>query len=93
MFHMKRVDAIKAKMSAGIRSLNASISQVTWRLRFVDHYNEGRYHKSLDSPSPVDVYFGRGKAIHLERERIKLLRKRRRNSRGLRRPSVPPKGD
>src|SRR4051795_6911357 len=38
---------------------------------FVEHYNHGRYHESLGNLTPADVYVGRGKAILLERERIK----------------------
>jgi transposase InsO family protein len=38
---------------------------------FVDHYNHHRYHESLRNLTPTDVYFGRGQAILLERERIK----------------------
>ena len=40
--------------------------------RFIDHYNHRRYHESLQNLTPADVYFGRGEAILLERERIKL---------------------
>ena len=39
--------------------------------RFIDHYNNHRYHESLDNLTPADVYFGRGRAILLERARIK----------------------
>jgi transposase InsO family protein len=39
--------------------------------RFVEHYNHHRYHESLKNLTPADVYFGRGQAILLERERIK----------------------
>ena len=39
--------------------------------RFIDHYNNHRYHESLDNLTPADVYFGRGQAILLERARIK----------------------
>jgi len=38
---------------------------------FVEHYNHRRYHESLDNLTPADVYFGRGKTILLQRERIK----------------------
>lgn len=48
---------------------------------FVDHYNHGRYHESLDNLTPADIYFGfgRGDAILLERENIKrqTMRNRR----------------
>ena len=45
--------------------LKASIS------RFVEYYNNHRYHESLQNLTPADVYFGRGQAILMERERIK----------------------
>ncbi len=38
---------------------------------FVGHYNHQRYHESLKSLTPADVYFGRGQTILLKRERIK----------------------
>jgi len=38
---------------------------------FVDHYNHRRYHESLQNLTPADVYFGRGKTILKQRERIK----------------------
>ena len=46
---------------------------------FVDYYNNHRYHESLDDLTPADVYLGRGRAILLERERIKrrTIRQRR----------------
>ena len=34
-------------------------------------YNHRRAHESLENLTPADVYFGRGQAILLERERIK----------------------
>ena len=46
---------------------------------FVTHYNHQRCHESLSDLTPADVYFGRGQAILLERERIKqhTIRQRR----------------
>jgi transposase InsO family protein len=38
---------------------------------FVEHYNHARCHESLDNLTPADVYFGRGQAILIERQRIK----------------------
>ena len=38
---------------------------------FVDHYNNHRYHESLDNLTPADVYHGRGAKILKMREEIK----------------------
>jgi putative transposase len=38
---------------------------------FVDHSNLRRYHESLNNVTPLDVCFGRDKAILQQRERIK----------------------
>ena len=38
---------------------------------FVDHYNQRRYHESLDNVTPADVYHGRAKEILQQREKIK----------------------
>ena len=39
--------------------------------RFIDHYNNRRYHESLDNLTPADVYFGRGPTILAQRAQIK----------------------
>lgn len=36
-----------------------------------ERYDHRRYHESLDNLTPADVFFGRGKTILLQRERIK----------------------
>ena len=40
--------------------------------RFVDYYNNDRYHESLDNVTPADMYFGRQKILLTERQMIKL---------------------
>ena len=39
--------------------------------KFVDYYNNERYHESLNNLTPADVYFGRNKEILAKRKEIK----------------------
>ena len=39
--------------------------------KFVDFYNNRRYHESLDNLTPADVFFGRDKEVRSRREKIK----------------------
>ncbi len=45
----------------------------------ISHYNNERYHESLDNVTPADAYFGRKYAVVSEREKIKkrTMRKRK----------------
>lgn len=51
--------------------------------RFIHHYNEERYHESLDNVTPADMYHGRSRKIQSRREQIKekTMRERRRLNR------------
>ena len=48
--------------------------------RFIDYYNNKRYHEALDNVTPADVYYGRHREIITRRERLKqqTLRARKR---------------
>jgi len=48
---------------------------------FIDHYNNHRYHESLNNITPADTHFGRDAAIIERRKKIKKLttQKRRLN--------------
>ena len=38
----------------------------------MDHYNNERYHESLNNLTPADVYYGRDESILERREQVKL---------------------
>ncbi len=40
---------------------------------FVQHYNNERYHESLDNVTPADVYFGRQHEVLSKRAKVKRL--------------------
>lgn len=61
--------------------------------RFVNYYNNERYHESLDNVTPADVYYGRHKHIITTREQLKLqtLTARKRHNLALHSPNQPHK--
>jgi len=40
--------------------------------KFVENYNNKRYHKSMNNPTPTDVYFGRSEQILEKRKQKKV---------------------
>lgn len=58
--------------------------------RFIDYYNNERYHEALKNVTPADVYFGRHKKIEEKREAIKrrTLELRKRHNLLLNQPST-----
>ena len=40
-------------------------------IKFVEYHNPERYHESLNNLTPVDLFYGRGKQVRTEREKIK----------------------
>ena len=51
--------------------------------KFVDRYNNQRYHESLNNLTPADVYFGKGDAILKRREEIKKQTVKQRKNQNL----------
>ena len=61
-------------------------SQLEYEIgKFIDYYNQHRYHESLNNVTPADVYFGRDKSILEKRRRIKIktMKQRRLHHRKL----------
>lgn len=52
--------------------------------RFVEYYNNQRYHESLDNLTPADVYYGRNEEILTKRQEIKIRTLNQRKQRNLR---------
>jgi len=51
--------------------------------RFVEYYNNDRYHESLNNVTPSDVYFGRDNDIEIKRRETKRRTLRRRKKHNL----------
>lgn len=51
--------------------------------RFIDYYNNERYHEALDNVTPADVYFGRHREIITRREILKRRTLKRRKKLNL----------
>lgn len=72
-YHRTMKNIIKLEHYYSPAELEAQIAE------FVNHYNNQRYHESLNNVTPADVYFGRDQEILARREDIKqrtLLKRR-----------------
>lgn len=58
--------------------------------RFIEYYNNERYHESLDNVTPADVYFGRQRQIITRRDLLKRRTLRRRKVYNLRKSQLIP---
>ena len=58
----------KEFLEAGKKRLSEAALQ-----KFVNRYNNERYHESLNNLTPADVYFGRGEMILKERQKLKKI--------------------
>jgi len=60
--------------------------------RFIEYYNNERYHESLNNVTPADVYFGRQREIITKREQIKrrTLKQRRHYNLTHKSPELQP---
>lgn len=74
-YHRSMKNVVKLQHYYSPSELNDAIG------RWVEYYNNCRYHESLDNLTPSDVYFGRGEQIIKQRQLIKLksIEERRRN--------------
>ena len=72
-YHRTMKNVVKLQNYYFLGELEAEIG------KFVDYYNNERYHESLDNVTPADMYHGRRISILNEREIIKqeTMRKRR----------------
>ena len=64
-YHRTMKNIIKLEHYYSPEELEAHIAE------FVNHYNNQRYHESLNNVTPADVYFGRDQEILARREDIK----------------------
>jgi putative transposase len=74
--------------------INLQKYHMPWELereisRFVDYYNNERYHEALDNVTPADAYYGRREEILSRRERIKRRTMRARKRLNLSASTVP----
>ena len=72
-YHRTMKNIIKLEHYYSPEELEEKISE------FVDHYNDHRYHESLNNVTPADVYFGREHEVLERRRKIKqktLLKRR-----------------
>jgi len=73
-WHRTMKNVVKLENYYSPEELKAAIA------RFVDYYNQERYHESLDNMTPSDINYGRAEEVKTMRDKIKkrtLLERKR----------------
>ncbi len=76
-FHRSMKNEVKLNNYYFPEDLRAEIN------RFVEYYNNRRYHESLNNVTPADVYFGRNHDIEIKRKETKWRTLRQRKKQNL----------
>ena len=70
--HRQHAAVVAVRGQIGVESIDRVGEVGEFIDEFVDYYNSRRYHESLNNLTPADVYSGRGPAVLLRRENVKL---------------------
>ena len=73
-YHRSMKNIIKLTNYYSPEELNKEIS------KFVEYYNQSRYHEGINNLTPADVYFGKGEEILVTRKKTKVRTMKKRRS-------------